>query len=241
VNDDAAVALDAVSFGWPGAPPLLEGLSMQAPGGAITAIVGESGTGKSTVLRLVAGLLQPSAGSVIAPPGERAFVFQTPTLLPWRTVAENVVLPLELQRVPAEEARRRVDEALTRVGLRESSGLLPRQLSGGMRMRASLARAMVTRPALLLMDEPFSALDPLTRKRVQQEFLSLWSERRFTVLMVTHDADEAALLADRVVVLGGRPARVRATLEIPLPRPRSAELLHDPALGRLAATIEAAL
>lgn len=235
------VRLDAVRFAWGSAPPLLDGLSFEAEAGGITALVGASGCGKSTVLRLVAGMLRPSAGSVAAPGRERAFVFQTPTLLPWRSVAENVALPLELGRVAPEERRRRVDEALGTVGLSEAAELLPRQLSGGMKMRASLARAMVTRPDLLLMDEPWSALDPLTRRRLQQEFLAMWTAARFTVLLVTHDLDEAVLMADRVIVLGGRPASVRANVPIPLPRPRSVALLHDPALGRLSATLEAAL
>ncbi len=237
----SGVRMDGVRFGWPGAPPLLDGLTLTAEAGSITALVGASGCGKSTVLRLIAGLLSPSAGTVSAPPGERAFVFQSPTLLPWRTVAENVALPLELQRAPASEIGSRVAEALARVGLGEAAALLPRQLSGGMRMRASLARAMVTRPALLLLDEPWSALDPITRRRLQQEFLTLWAELRFTVLLVTHDIDEAVLLADRVLVLGGRPARVQRALDVPLPRPRPPELLHDPALGRVAADVEAAL
>lgn len=226
-------------FAWRGAPPLFQGLSLSAPAGEITALVGKSGCGKSTVLRLVAGLLRASGGSVTAPPGERAFVFQSPTLLPWRTVAENVALPLELRGAP--DGATRVEDALARVGLSQAAGLLPRQLSGGMRMRASLARALVTQPALMLMDEPFSALDPLTRKGLQQEFLRLWRERRFTVLMVSHDIDEAVLLADQIVVLGGSPAEVKLKLMVDLERPRGPELLHDPRLGRLAAQVEEAL
>lgn len=237
----ASVRLDAVRFAWPGAPPLLDGLCFEAEAGAITALVGASGSGKSTVLRLVAGLLAPAAGRVEAPEGERAFVFQSPTLLAWRSVAENVRLPLELQGTPRAEAEARVADALARVGLTEAASLLPRQLSGGMRMRASLARALVTRPTLLLLDEPFSALDPITRKRIWQEFLDLWARDRFTALLVTHDADEAVLLADRVIALGGRPTGVRAVIEVPLPRPRSAALLHEPALGRLSAAVEEAL
>ena len=234
-----SVLLADVSFGWPGAPPLFERLSLSARPGEITALVGSSGCGKSTVLRLVAGLLRASGGSISAPPGERAFVFQSPTLLPWRTVEQNVRLPLELRG--DADAAPRVAEALARVGLGDAANLLPRQLSGGMRMRVSLARALVTRPALMLMDEPFSALDPITRKRLQQEFLQLWSEQRFTVLLVSHDIDEAVLLADQIIVLGGKPAGVKLTLRVDLPRPRPAELLHDPRLGQIAATIEGAL
>lgn len=233
------MSLSDVRFGWSGAPPLLDGLDLSARAGEITALVGASGCGKSTVLRLVAGLLRPERGQIQAPDGERAFVFQSPTLLPWRTVEENVRLPLELRHAP--DAGPRVAEALARVGLSEAARQLPRQLSGGMRMRVSLARALVTQPALMLMDEPFSALDPITRKRLQQEFLQLWERLRFTVLLVSHDIDEAVLLADRIFVLGGRPARVKLQVEVDLPRPRPPELLHDPRLGALAARVEAAL
>lgn len=236
----SAIRLDAVRFAWPGAPPLFDELSLVLAPGTITALVGASGCGKSTVLRLIAGLLPPTAGRIEAPRGERAFVFQSPTLLPWRSAAENVRLPLELGSAASDTAAR-VAEALARVGLEGSADLLPRQLSGGMRMRVSLARALVTRPALLLMDEPFSALDPITRRRLQQDFLALWAELRITVVLVTHDIDEAVLLADRVVVLRGAPARISADIAIDLPRPRGVGLLHDPALGRLAAQAEAAL
>lgn len=237
----SSVCLEAVHFAWPGAAPLFVDLSLEVPLGGITALVGSSGCGKSTLLRLIAGLLAPTAGRVRAPGSDRAFVFQSPTLLPWRSVARNVGLPLEIGGRPPREREARVAEALASVGLGAAADLLPRQLSGGMRMRASLARALVTRPTLLLMDEPFSALDPITRKRIQQEFLCLWERRRFTVLLVSHDIDEAVLLADRVLVLQGSPARISADLRVDLGRPRAPELLHDPALGRLAAEAEAAL
>lgn len=236
-----AVRLDSVRFAWPGARPLFEDLSFEAAAGGITALVGASGCGKSTVLRLAAGLLQPDAGTVRTPAGERAFVFQSPTLLPWRTVAANVGLPLELKGERGPEAAARVRDALSRVGLADSAELLPRQLSGGMRMRASIARALVTSPSLLLMDEPFSALDPITRKRMQQEFLALWQAARFTVLLVSHDIDEAVLMADRVLVFKADPGRIVADIVVDLPRPRPPALLHDPALGQIAARAEAAL
>lgn len=227
-----------VGFAWPGRAPLLSGLDFTLSPGGITAVVGASGCGKSTLLRLAAGLLRPSAGAVQRPGGDRAFVFQAPTLLPWRTVAENVGLPLELRGLDPRDA---VAAALAQVGLSESAGALPRALSGGMQMRASLARALVTRPALMLLDEPFSAVDAISRRALHEVFLDLWRRERFTALIVTHDIDEAVLLADRVLVLAGRPAGLRGDIPVPLPRPRAAALRHDPALGALSARVEALL
>ena len=234
-----AVRLEGVDFRWGGdGPPLLEGFSLSCAAGAVTAIVGASGSGKSTLLRLMAGLATPTAGAVHtgAPgPGALAYVFQAPTLLPWRTLRENVAVPVALVGGDASA----VDAALERVGLADAAARLPRALSGGMQMRASLARALVTRPRVLLLDEPFSALDAITRRRLHGVFSEAW--RGATVVLVTHDIDEAVLLADRVVVLGGRPLRVRADLPVPLSRPRGAALRHDPAVAALIQQVEGAL
>ena len=241
-----SVSFDAVHFSWPGADaPLLSDFSLQLEPGRVTAIVGPSGCGKSTLLRLAAGLLQPTSGVVstgTAATGERAFVFQSPNLLPWRSVADNVALPLELG-APTDTlpTHKRVQQVLEQVELSGSEDLLPHQLSGGMQMRASLARALVTHPRLLLLDEPFSALDAATRRRVQQVFARAWTRAEATVVMVTHDIDEAVLLADRVVAVGGSPLRIRHTLPIPLPHPRTADLRHQPALGVLVQQVEAVL
>ena len=242
-----AVRFHAVDFRWTDAEPLLlSDLSIDIDAGSVTAIVGASGCGKSTLLRLAAGLLHPSRGEVDAGPqgaGHRGYVFQAPTLLPWRTVADNVGLPLDLlpDALSSEDRHHRVQEALRAVQLDDAADKLPHALSGGMQMRASLARALVTRPKLLLLDEPFSALDALTRRRVHQLFQAAWKTAGATVLFVTHDIDEAVLLADRVISVGGAPLQVRRDLPIPLPHPRTPALRHDPTLGKLVRTIEESL
>ncbi len=231
---------DQVRFGWPGATePLLDGFDLEVAPSKVTVLVGESGCGKSTVLRLAVGLLTPLAGTVLGGDAEaRAFVFQSPNLLPWRTVADNVALPLELQ---GKTQRGAVDRALAAVGLFDAADALPGQLSGGMRMRASLARALVVSPGLLVLDEPFSALDAITRRSAWSTFQDAWREHGSTVLMVTHDIDEAVLLGDRVVVVGGAPLAVRGIHTIDIPQPRPASLRHDPRVARYVADIEATL
>ena len=230
--------LSRVSYSWPEGPSIVEDLSLAIAPGSFTALVGASGCGKSTLLRLFAGLLTPERGTVTAPATSRAFVFQSANLLPWLSVTDNVALPLKLQGIDAAVRRNRALKALERVGLSEAAAALPRALSGGMKMRVSLARALVVQPDLLLMDEPFSALDALTRKQMHQEFLALWQTLSATVLMVTHDLEEAALLCDRVVVLAGRPLHIAIDAPISVPRPRRR---HDPALVAQVATLEAAL
>jgi NitT/TauT family transport system ATP-binding protein len=230
--------LTGVSFSWPDGTAIAADLSLTIEPGGITGLVGASGCGKSTILRLLAGLLKPTAGSVSAPTDSRSFVFQSPNLLPWLSAADNVALPLKLQGIDRTARRERAREALARVGLSEAADVLPRALSGGMRMRVSLARALVTEPELLLLDEPFSALDALTRRQMHQEFLRLWAQLSATVVMVTHDLEEAVLLCDRVVVLAGRPLRLAADTPITAPRPRDR---HAPALVGQVAALEAAL
>lgn len=224
-------SLRQVGFHWPDGTQLADGLDLDVPEGAITALVGTSGCGKSTVLRLLAGLLAPQSGAVEGADGELGFVFQSPTLLPWRTVADNIALPEELGGVVGMT----IGEALHMVEMAEHADKLPSQLSGGQKMRVSLARALRGRPRLLLLDEPFAALDALTRKRLQQHFAQVQAAHSLTVVLVTHDLDEAVLLADRVAVLQGPPSRVAHVQDIALPRPRT---VHDPAVGALVRDLE---
>ncbi|TGD95531.1 ABC transporter ATP-binding protein [Methylobacterium nonmethylotrophicum] len=208
---------------------VLSGLDLDIEPGEFLAIVGASGVGKSTLLRVVAGLVPPSAGTVRLSdpePGRRAvsLVFQDSRLLPWRRVLDNVAFGLEKLRLPRAERRRRAQGALARVGLADLAGRWPFQLSGGQRQRVALARALAVEPHVLLMDEPFSALDALTRESLQDELARLCRAYRQTVLFVTHDIEEAVTLADRVVVLAGRPGRIVAAHRVAggQPRDRSA-------------------
>jgi NitT/TauT family transport system ATP-binding protein len=199
--------------------------------GEFVSLLGASGCGKSTALRLIAGLSAPTSGTVgvsnRAGPARAGhaigFVFQEPTLMPWTSVRENVRLPLKLARAPAAEANARVDQALTQVGLAEFADAYPRELSGGMKMRVSLARALVTDPDILLMDEPFAALDEITRFRLNNDLLALWRNLRKTVIFVTHSVFESVYLSQRVVVMTSRPGRFSAEIRIDTPEPRGEE------------------
>ncbi|ACA17841.1 ABC transporter related [Methylobacterium sp. 4-46] len=204
---------------------VLAGLDLDVAPGEFLAIVGASGVGKSTLLRVVADLVRPSAGIVtVSPPapGRRAvaLVFQDARLLPWRRILDNVGFGLEKLRIPRAERRRRAARALARVGLSDLARRWPFQLSGGQRQRVALARALAVEPHVLLMDEPFSALDALTREALQDELARLCGGSGQTVLFVTHDIEEAVYLADRVVVLAGAPGRIAATHVVAAPRPR---------------------
>ena len=208
-----------------GPRPALEGVQLHVPPGEIVSIVGASGSGKSTLLRIVAGLEAPTAGRVliadepvVAPHPAVGVIFQEPRLMPWLTVEQNV--QFGLAHLPNAEQAQRATAALARVGLSEFAQALPRQLSGGMAQRVAIARALVAQPALLLLDEPFSALDPFTRMKLQNQLLELWADDQPTLVLVTHDIEEALVLSDRVVVLRGRPGRIHHTFTLDLPRPR---------------------
>ena len=184
------------------------------------ALLGPSGCGKSTVLRIVAGLSEATQGAVERPDGNIGFVFQEPTLMPWASVATNVRLPLKLAHADDAQAHAAVVQALARVGLAEFAEAYPRELSGGMRMRASIARALVTEPQLMLMDEPFAALDEITRFKLNNDLLRVWQELRRTVIFVTHSVFESVYLSQRIVVMTPRPGRVFAEIPIAAPYPR---------------------
>jgi len=208
----------------------VSGVSLDIKPGEFVSIVGLSGCGKSSFLSAVAGLIKPVSGSMavagkrIDGPGpDRSVVFQKATLLPWRTVQDNVIYGLELRGIPKKEARLRAEKYLDLVQLRGFEHFHPAALSGGMQQRVNLARALVTDPHLLLLDEPFAALDAITRENMQNELLSIWNVTRKTVLMVTHQIDEAVLLSDRVIVFSDRPAHIVTEIKVNLPRPRTQE------------------
>lgn len=220
------IRLEGVRWAPDGAA-VLDGFDLAIEPGRVTAIVGPSGCGKSSLLRLVAGLRPPDAGRVVGVPARKAFVFQDAALLPWLSLRANVALPGRFGPIGD------VDDALARVGLARHADKLPAALSGGQRMRGSLARALVARPEIVLLDEAFAALDGITRASVQREFAALQAEHAWTVLLVTHELADAVALSDRVVAVDGPPLRVRADVPVPLPRPR------DPAaLPPLVATLE---
>lgn len=215
--------------------PALEAVDLEVVAGEVVAVLGPSGCGKTTLLSLLAGLLAPTTGTIEVGVAPVAYVFQEPALMPWRNVADNAGVLAEVGGVPEPERRRRVAETLKLVGLDDVAHALPHTLSGGMQMRASLARALVTEPALLLADEPFGALDEITRSRLDIELASLARRQGITTVMVTHSIDEAVLVADRVVVLGGRPGRVVADVAVPLGSDRTTHTRFDPQATELTA------
>jgi NitT/TauT family transport system ATP-binding protein len=226
----------------------LAGLDLEVASGSFTVVIGPNGCGKSTLLRVVAGLKTPDAGAVavgeaqpVAGDGRVGLCFQQPRLVPWRSVLDNVALPMELAGVAPDERRARASDALAQVGLATAGGLKPRELSGGMAQRAGLARALVVDPPVLLLDEPFSSLDALTRETFDAELQRLWLERPRTVVLVTHSVAEAIALADRVMVMSPRPGRVARIVEVDLPRPRPVALSGDPHAAELAAEVREAL
>ncbi|BBK33899.1 NitT/TauT family transport system ATP-binding protein [Stella humosa] len=209
---------------------VLDGIDLAVRPGEILSLIGPSGSGKSTLLGIMGGLLRPSRGRVAtrgaAPDGclnPLTYVFQDFALLPWRSVAGNVALALEHHGLPAAERRARVDDALRRMGLADFAAAFPAQLSGGMRQRVGIARALVVRPAVLLLDEPLSALDAQTRDLLTEEFLAVWRRERTTAVHVTHNLAEALRLADRIAVLSRRPGRIREILAVDVPRDERSE------------------
>ncbi len=234
------------TFRRPNKPPIaaLRDINLSVREGEFVSIVGASGSGKSTLLRIIDGLIPPDRGAVqvdgvvVSQPGpDRAMVFQQDSLLPWKTVIENVAYGLTLARKPRAEAERVARHFIALAGLAGFESHYPHQLSGGMRQRVNVARALAVDPQILLLDEPFAALDAQTREIMQTELLSIWQASRKTVLLITHQIDEAVVLADRVIVFSARPGSVRAEIAVALPRPRALELKHHPQFIALVETI----
>ncbi len=213
----------------------LRDIDVEVLEGEFVSIIGPSGCGKSTLLRLISGLERPTSGEVRFGPGygrkDIGFVFQNAVLLPWKTVFENIAFPLRIKKIPLEENREYLEGLVELVGLSDFRNALPHELSGGMKQRVSIARALSYSPPLLLMDEPFGALDALTRDTMNLELLRIWNDTRKTVLFVTHGIDEAVFLSDRVLVLSARPGTIRTELTIDLPRPRTPDMRALPAFG----------
>ncbi len=225
------VVIDKLSHSFANGMRAIKEMSMVIASGEFVALVGPSGCGKSTLLRIIAGLIEPTSGRVEihVPDDRRSFVFQDATLLAWRSVFRNVELPLELRHVPSSVRGRAARGAIRLVGLADYESVLPAQLSGGMRMRVSIARALVADPLLLLMDEPFGALDEITRQTLQSELLALWEEQRRTVIFVTHNVTEAVYLSNKVVVMTPSPGSIADVVDVSLPYPRnrtSSEFAH---------------
>ena len=226
----------------------LDGIDLSVPREGFLCVVGPSGCGKSTLLRICAGLVAPTAGAVRihgspihGPTEECAIVFQDASLLPWRTVRANLTLPLEIDRSDSDRRRQQSDEVLALLGLEEFADAYPSTLSGGMAQRVAIGRALMLDPTVVLLDEPFGFLDALTRERISQELLEIWRRRRTTVLMVTHNIQEAVLLADAVVVLSSRPARVARIIPVGVDRPRHPSMVTEPPFVEAEAAVRQAL
>ena len=236
------LTLHGVRKRFPSGLEALAGVDLAVNAGEFVALLGASGCGKSTLLRLIAGLTEPSAGEVRWTGTDKGrggigFVFQEPTLMPWANVFNNVYLPLRLAGRPRGESAARVTEALDHVGLGEFAGAYPRQLSGGMRMRVSIARALVTDPDILMLDEPFAALDEQTRFKLNEDLLRVWRARRLTVLFVTHSVFESVFLSTRVVVMTARPGRVAADLPIEFAAERTGALRTSAAFATVCGAV----
>jgi len=227
----------------------LEDVGLEIPEGRFHSVIGPSGCGKSTLLRLVAGLLQPAEGSVRVdghnPCMDRGrgtgFVFQEPTLMPWLNVCDNIALPLRIREVSEKERQERAAVLAAALGLGEYLAYYPRQLSGGMKMRVSLARALSTAPGLMLFDEPFAGLDAIRRDRLGEDLLDVWVREGWTALFVTHNVAEAVFLSEKVYLMGGRPGRIAAQFDVPLAYPRVAQMRTSSKFQQIVASISAGL
>jgi NitT/TauT family transport system ATP-binding protein len=227
---------------------VLDNISFDVYPNQFVCILGPSGSGKSTLLRVLAGLLSPSSGIIFFKGAKQngsrqtvGMVFQNANLMPWRTVSENIKLPLELQSIPSDIAQDKANDLISLVGLQGFENALPRDLSGGMAQRVAIARALIHNPDLLLLDEPFGALDAITRDRMGEELLRIWQIHNKTVIMVTHSISEALYLADRVLVLSERPAHIHCDLIVDLPRPRHGDIRYTSTFGEMARKLRGAI
>jgi NitT/TauT family transport system ATP-binding protein len=237
MNADAGVPeieIAGVTKQYGSARAVLESIDLTVAKQEFISIIGPSGCGKSTILKLIAGLAAPTSGTIrvdgMTSQNARetiSFVFQDATLLPWRTVTENIGLGLELEHVPNDQRKKEIAALLELVGLKHVAGAYPRELSGGMKMRVSIARALATNPRLMLLDEPFAALDEMSRNRLNEEVLRLRAEQNWTAVFVTHSVSEAVFLSDRIVVLAPNPGRVHAEFQVELPSPRTSAIRNS--------------
>lgn len=237
----SALRFRGVSMTFPDGTQALESIDLDVAPGEFVTIVGPSGCGKSTLLRIASGLQRQTTGEVEVDRSSLGYVFQDATLLQWRTVRRNVALFAELDNMPKGEKEHRVAENLELVGLTGFANHYPKQLSGGMRMRASLARSLVMEPDVFLFDEPFGALDEISRERLNDELLALFEAKRFGSLFITHSIPEAVFLSTRVNVMSARPGRLTASFDVPFPYPRSHDIRFDPAFAELSGEVSHAL
>jgi len=247
MSSQLAIALNHVSKVYSNGTIALQDMNLTIEKSQFVSLVGPSGCGKSTVLKIIAGLSKMSSGTIESDSidsqrkSKLAFVFQEAALMPWATVIDNVLLPLKLTKVPKKDANALVEEALELVGLKGFERAYPRQLSGGMQMRVSIARALVTKPDILLMDEPFGALDEITRSKLNNDLLNLWERKHWTVIFVTHNIYESVYLSNRVIVMAARPGRVVADLTIDAPYPRNEEFRTSPLYNQYCREVSACL
>jgi NitT/TauT family transport system ATP-binding protein len=241
LSGEPSLVFDNVSMRFPDGTEALEDVSLALPPGEFVAVVGPSGCGKSTLLKIASGLVVQTAGTVRVDRSHLGYTFQDATLLPWRKVRRNVELLMELRGYAAEERRRIAQEQIGLVGLDGFEEHYPKRLSGGMRMRVSLARSLALDPSVFMFDEPFAALDEITRERLNDELISLYMRRRFTALFITHSISEAVYLSSRVFVMTRRPGRILAVYEIPFAYPRRPELRYEPKFSTLCGEISVAL
>ena len=238
------IVIERVTKQYGNAYAVLESIDLVVAKQEFISIIGPSGCGKSTILKLIAGLAVPTSGTIqvdgMTPQNARetiSFVFQDATLLPWRTVKQNIGLGLELERVPSDRREKEIAALLDLVALTKVAKSYPRELSGGMRMRVSIARALATNPRLMLLDEPFAALDEMSRDRLNEEILRLRSEQNWTAVFVTHSVSEAVFLSDRIVVLAPNPGRVHAEFRVELPVPRTSAIRNSPDFDAIVARV----